>query len=322
MANRSSENIKLGIFVLTGLVLLVAFFYMLGKNQSFFSARFLVKAQFEDVNGLTPGSNVRISGIVVGVVESVTLLNDTLVEVGLRLDEEMRKVVRKNAVADIGTDGLVGNRVVNLQPAKQPAPFIEPGDVLRSQPKISTAAMMQTLERTNQNVLAISEGLVETVVRINQSAQLATLLNDERLSQNLSAALLNLRHATAAAAATTSDLRTIVGDIRAGEGTVGVLLRDTTLAHELTQAPRKLQEVEAQADQLVQDARTLVQQIQTDVHHGPGSANLLLRDSLAAARIQNTLENIEQGTARFNENMEALKHNFLFRRYFRKKEKR
>lgn len=321
MANRTSENIKLGIFALAGLVLLIAFFYLLGKNQSIFSSRFLIKAHFEDVNGLTPGSNVRVSGIVVGVVESVALVNDTLVEVGLRLDDNMRKVVRKNALADVSTDGLVGNRVVNLLPAKESASFIEPGDVLQSQRDVRTDALLRTLEQTNQNVLVISQGLIETVERINKSTQLTALLNDERLSQNLNAALLNLRNATATASATASDLRTIMSDVRAGHGTVGALLRDTALAHELTQATRKIQDVEAQADRLIQDVQALVQQVHTDVRDSKGTANLLLRDSIAAARMQQTLENIEQGTARFSENMEALKHNFLFRRYYRKKEK-
>jgi phospholipid/cholesterol/gamma-HCH transport system substrate-binding protein len=329
MANRTSDNIKLGVFALTGLVLVVAFLYLLGKNQSIFSTRFPVKAHFENVNGLTPGSNVRVSGIVVGVVESVNLINDTLVEVELRLDDEMRRVVRKNTLADISTDGLVGNRVVNLLPAKESAPMIEPGDIIQSQKDVSTAEMLKILNKTNQNVLVISEGLLETVERINKSTQLTTLLQDESLSRDLKAALANLRVTTATASATATDLRSVMAGIRAGEGTVGALLRDTTLAHELNLAARKLHSVETQAGQLVQNMDSLVRQValltdnvQTDIRQGPGTAHLLLRDSLAAARIQTTLGNIEQGTARFNESMEGLKNSFLLRRYFRKQEKK
>jgi len=328
MANRTSDTIKLGIFVLAGLGLLIAFLYMLGKNQNFFTSRFLVTARFENVNGLVPGGNVRVSGIVVGVVESVTLMNDTLVEVALRLDDEMRKVVRKNTIASIGTDGLVGNRVVNLLPAKEPAPLIEPGDIIRSESDVSTSEMLRTLDRTNRNVLEISEGLIQTIDRINKSAQLATLLNDQSLSLNLKAALVNLRNTTVAASATAKDLQALVGGIRNGEGTVGALLRDTTLAHELNQAARKLNAVEEQAgrlvlnmDTLVQHATALVGNVQTDIQQGPGTAHLLLRDSLAADRVQAILQNIEVGTGRFSEDMEALKHNFLFRGYFRKLEK-
>lgn len=328
MANRTSDNIKLGIFVLAGLALLIAFLYMLGKNQSLFSNRFLVTARFENVNGLTPGGNVRVSGIVVGVVESVTLVNDTLVEVALRLDDNMRQVVRKNTVASIGTDGLVGNRVVNLLPSKEPAPLIEPGDVIHSEKDVSTSEMLHTLDQTNRNVLEISEGLIQTIDRINKSAALAGLLDDVGLSHNLKAALVNLRQTTAAASATATDLQTVMRDVRNGKGTVGALLRDTTLAYELNQAARKLQAVESQAGQLVQSMDTLVQNmtgmvssVQADIQEGPGTAHLLLRDSSAAARVRAILENIEVGTGRFSEDMEALKHNFLLRGYFRKLEK-
>lgn len=328
MANRTSDNIKLGIFVLAGLALLIAFLYMLGKNQSFFSNRFQITAQFENVNGLAPGGNVRVSGIVVGVVESVTLVNDTLVEVSLRLDDNMRQVVRKNTVASIGTDGLVGNRVVNLLPAKDPAPLIEPGDVIQSEKDVSTTEMLRTLDQTNRNVLEISEGLIQTIDRINKSAQLATLLNDVSLSHNLKAALVNLRNTTAAASATATDLQTVMTGIRKGEGTAGALLRDTMLVHELNQAARKLQTVETQAGHLVQNMDSLVQSmagmvssVQADIQYGPGTAHLLLRDSMAAVRVRAILENIETGTGRFSEDMEALKHNFLLRGYFRKLEK-
>ncbi|MBL7774637.1 MAG: MCE family protein, partial [Saprospiraceae bacterium] len=112
MAHRTIDNVKLGLFVLAGLGLLIFFLYLLGRNKSIFNTRFEVQAQFETVGGLVPGNNVRLSGIVVGVVETVDLVNDTLVLVTLGLDERMRQVLRQNARASIGTDGLIGNRVV------------------------------------------------------------------------------------------------------------------------------------------------------------------------------------------------------------------
>ncbi|MBK7936009.1 MAG: MCE family protein [Lewinellaceae bacterium] len=321
MAKRTLDNIKLGIFVLAGLTLLIVFLYLLGKNQSIFASRFEVKAHFKNVSGLVAGNNVRVSGIVVGIVEEVKLVNDTLVVVTLALNDEMRNVIRKNALASIGTDGLIGNRVVNLLPAKEPAPLIEPGDILRSQKDVDTEEMLRTLDLTNRNILSISEGLKQTIERINQSAQLSTILNDESLSRDLKAALSNLRNATGTASETMRDLHLAVGDVREGKGTVGYLLKDTSLAYQLTQVVGKLQSVENQADQLAKDMNQLVLGLQNDIDRGQGPANMILKDSLAAARIQNTLGNLEEGTARFNENMEALKHNFFFRRYFKKLEK-
>ncbi|TNE55855.1 MAG: MCE family protein [Bacteroidetes bacterium] len=318
MAKRTIDNVKLGIFVLVALALLIFFLYMLGRNQSIFATRFEIKAHFEDVSGLVPGNNVRVSGIVVGIVEDVNLVNDTLVVVTIGLDDEMRQVIRKNTLADIGTDGLIGNRVVDLLSVREPAPLIEPGDIIQSVPEINTDEMLRTLDKTNRNILVISEGLKETVQRINESTQLSTLLTDENLSRDLKAALANLRRATGDAAATMEDVHAVVGDVRKGEGTIGYLLRDTSIGYELNQVVVKLQAVEDQADLLARDMNKLVQGLQSDLQEGQGPAYLLMNDSLAAARLQNTLDNIESGTARFDENMEALKHNFLFRRYFKK----
>lgn len=329
MAKRTLDNVKLGIFVLIGLVLLILFLYMLSKNQSIFSSRFEIKAKFENVSGLVAGNNVRLSGIVVGIVEEVNLVNDTLVMVTLGLNEETRTMVRKNARASVGTDGLIGNRVVDIVPVKEPAPLIEPGDVLLGIGETSTEQMLRTLNQTNQNILVISEGLKQTVDRINKSTQLATLLNDETLSRDLKAALANLRRATGHAATTMDDLRTVVAGVRNGEGTIGALLRDTSMAYELDQVVKSLQTVENQAGQLAQDMTGLVGDVnkvvdglQTDLQQGHGPANMFMRDSIAAANLQQTLGNLEVGTARFSENMEALKHNFLFRRYFKKQEKK
>lgn len=329
MAKRTLDNIKLGFFVLVGLVLLIFFFYMLSKNQSFFASRFEVKAHFQNVSGLVPGNNVRVSGIVVGVVEAVDLVSDTLVVVTLALDENMKTVIRKNALASIGTDGLIGNRVVDLLPLKDPAPLIEPGDILQAQNDVSTGEMLRTLDQTNRNVLVISEKLMETIDRINKSSQLSTLLTDETLSRDLKVALQNLRSATGQASATMQDLRLVVGGVKEGKGTAGMLLRDSSIAIELNETVQTLHAVEQQAGQLVRDMSGLVRNmdevvggLQDDLQKGEGPAHLLMNDSLAAARLQQTLGNLEVGTARFSENMEALKHNFLFRRYFKKLEKK
>ena len=315
------NTIRLGIFVLAGLVLLILAFYLLGKNQSLFHARFEIKAQFSNVSGLVVGNNVRVSGIVVGTVVAVTLVNDTLTEVRLALDKEMGSIVRKNALASIGTDGLIGNRVVNLLPVKGTAALIEPGDVLESQPELNTDAMLRTLDKSNQNVLAISEQLRETLTRINKSAQLATLLDDTALSTDLKASLRNLRQATQEAGALMQDFHGLVSDVQQGKGTVGYLLRDTSIAVHLNEAVAKIQTVEDEAQNLAQELNKLVLSVRTDLNTGEGPAQLVLKDSLASARLQNTLGNLEQGTARFNDNMEALKHNFFFRGYFKKLEK-
>ncbi len=153
MKKKSINAIKLGVFVLTGLTLLIFSLYLVGKNKSLFGTRFELKAHFKDVNGLLVGNNVRFSGIDVGSVLDIMILNDTVIEVTMNLNKDIKGFIRNNSVASIGTDGLIGNRVVNIEPMGGDKPFVKGGERLPSREEINTDQMLQTLNRTNQTVV-------------------------------------------------------------------------------------------------------------------------------------------------------------------------
>ncbi|MCB0608372.1 MAG: MCE family protein [Lewinellaceae bacterium] len=321
MQNQAFNTVKLGIFVLTGLFLLILSLYILGKNRNLFGVGFELKTHFEEVNGLVTGNNVRYAGIDVGSVTGVDILNDTVIEVAMSIDRKMRDIIRRNAVAALGTDGLVGNRVVNISPGKGEAPFAVSGDQLASRKEVSTENMLQTLSRTNENIAVITAELREVVHRINTSAQLSELLNDRTMSADLKASAENLRRATAKASDLMSQASGTLSLAYEGEGALATLLTDTALAGDLRVAVQKISEVEESADRLVLHIDEAAKMVNENLQYGQGPANALLRDSLLTYRLHTTLENVEKGTAAFSENMEALKQNFLFRRYFRKLEK-
>jgi phospholipid/cholesterol/gamma-HCH transport system substrate-binding protein len=321
MAKRTIDNVRLGLFVLAGTVLLILALYVIGKDYALFETTFPIKARFENVGGLVAGHNVRFAGINIGTVKSVEILNDTTIEVTMHIKDEMQQIIRKNALASLGTDGIVGNKIVILEPVKEPAPFIEAGDIMKTKEEIKMSEIMETLRRTNENVAVISESLVETIKRINSSAQLAVLLDDTSLSDNLRASLVNLRTATGEASSMMKDLHDVLAAVERGEGTVGTLLKDTALAYNLDQAVRQIQTVATSADKLANDLNKFSASIEGDYQKGAGPVPALLKDSTMTTDLQKTLQNVEKGTAAFNENMEALKHNFLLRRYFKKKEK-
>ncbi|HEY5369783.1 MAG TPA: hypothetical protein VIJ75_12415 [Hanamia sp.] len=97
----------------------------------------------------------------------------------------MLPIIRKNAIVSIGTEGFVGNKVVNIVPAKKPAPLALEGDTLSSKKALDTDEMLQTLSKTNNDVAAISSGLKTTVQRINNSSALWALLEDNSLPKDL-----------------------------------------------------------------------------------------------------------------------------------------
>jgi phospholipid/cholesterol/gamma-HCH transport system substrate-binding protein len=319
MAKQTGNNIKLGVFVIAGLVLLVTGLYIIGKNHSMFGSKFELKARFSNVSGLVPGNNVRFSGIQAGTVKSLEIINDTTIEVVLLIDKTTREFIRKNAIVSIGSEGLMGNRVVNIYPGKGEAAMAEEGDMLATKPIADMEDAMETLYTTNDNVRRISEQLLSTMERINSSPALWGILEDSTLPVHLRVSLANIRKASNEISTAAAGLDEMVKGVEQGEGVAGILLKDTSAERSLSNAIRNIQKASAEADQLV----TRLDKMAMDIESGRDSsvAGLLLGDTSVAGSINRSLSNIEEGTKSFSENMEALKHNFLFRGYFRKKEK-
>jgi phospholipid/cholesterol/gamma-HCH transport system substrate-binding protein len=321
MANKTVNNIKLGAFVLGGLLFLVLLLYMIGKNRSLFGSTYVLKARFENVQGLVSGNNVRFSGIQSGTVKRVKILNDTVIEVTMIIETKMKSIIRKNAIVSIGTDGLVGNKVVNIVPSGQQGPLAVEGDQLVSKKSVDTEEILRTLYKTNNDAAVIAANLKTTIQRINNSDALWSLLNDESIPRELKASLANIRMATRKAGTVAETLDEIVMDIKNGKGSVGAVLKDSSYAQNLNEAFLKIKAVGEQADSLAGQISVLVQGIQQDINLGKGTMNALLKDSMIVGKLNASLDNIQKGTDGFNQNMEALKHNFLFKGYFRKLEK-
>jgi phospholipid/cholesterol/gamma-HCH transport system substrate-binding protein len=273
------------------------------------------------VAGLRVGNNVRYAGIEVGTVKTIAIINDTTVEVTMMITKNMKTVIRKNAIASLGSDGLMGNKVVNIVPVEGETALASENDLLASQKSVEFDDILRTLASTGENINVISSDLKSTVARINNSKGLWKLLSDSSLALSLRKASGNLEKATSNAVSLTKDVRDIVADVHAGYGPAGTLLRDTVMAASLKSSVSQLKEVADNASLLAKELDSLSMSINRSVEEGPGPVNLVLKDTAVSGNIRRTLENIEKGSAAFNENMEAAKHNFLFRGYFKKQEK-
>jgi phospholipid/cholesterol/gamma-HCH transport system substrate-binding protein len=146
-------------------------------------------------------------------------------------------------------------------------------------------------------------------------------LSDSTLSVKLRKTAGNLEHATGNAETMTRDIRDMVADVKAGKGNAGILLRDTAMSHSLQETIVQLEQVAMHANRLAEDLDKITQNIDHDIQAGEGTANLILKDTALAGSVSRSLTNIEKGTSAFNENMEAMKHNWLFKGYFKKQEK-
>ena len=184
MVKQGENNIKLGVFVLAGLVVMMISFYVIGNNTSMFGSSFMLKARFSNSDGLMEGNNVVFSGIQAGTVKTIDIINDTTIEVTMLIDSKVKSYIHRNAEVGIGTEGLMGNKVVNIQPVKGNSAIVQNGDLLAVQKQTSMDEMLQTLSKTNNNVATISKALKTTVLRLDTSA-IFNILNDKNIGISL-----------------------------------------------------------------------------------------------------------------------------------------
>lgn len=322
MVKDTANNIRLGIFISSGLVILILSLYLIGKNQNFFGSNFYVRARFSNINGLISGNNVRYSGIQAGTVDKITVIDDTTIEVTLLISKKMKPFIHQNTFAAIGNDGLMGNKVINLTPNPAPAPEVTDNGLLYTKKQIATEDMMQTLSKTNDNVEVISEGLKNTVTRLNSSAALWGVLEDSALPGNVTSSLANLREAATKINTLSASLNAVVNDARNGKGIAGMLLADEKTAANMKHAIENLDRATNETNSIITQIDSLTRQVQYDVAQGRGTVHAMLKDTALVSKLQKSMDNIERGTENFSQDMEALKHNFLTRGYFRREAKK
>jgi phospholipid/cholesterol/gamma-HCH transport system substrate-binding protein len=318
MKTKTSDNVKLGLFVMVGLLFLIFSLYMIGRNRNLFSSTFTLTANFHNTNGLVVGNNVRFSGIDVGTVTRIRIASDTSVLVTMIIDNNVKQFIKKNALATIGTEGLMGNKLININPQSEMTDPVEDGSVIQTLKPIETDNMLRTLNTTNDNIYIISHNLKEITRKLNSSSSVWNLLADSVIALDLKQAVSRLNEAGLNTAQITRTANDIVMRYKNGKGLAETIFMDSLLSQKLEQSVLEIQKISKNLVEASDQLKTTVRKIET----GQGPASMLLSDSTSAEKLKQTILNIEQGTSRFNEDMEALKHNFLFRKYFKEQEKK
>jgi phospholipid/cholesterol/gamma-HCH transport system substrate-binding protein len=317
MADNTFKNIRLGIFVLAAAALLILALYFVGARQNLFGNTFTVTAEFYDVNGLTPGNNVRLSGINVGTVDKVEIVSDSAVRVTMVIENEMRQFIHKNAIVSIGTDGLMGNKLININAGGGDAPVVEEGDLLSSRVPVDPDEMIRTLNETNKNMQVITYNLRTITDRFQSENSVWALLMDTMVAQNVKASIVNIRAASSRSAIITGDLAAISGDIRNGKGSIGALITDTTFSDGLKQVIVRFNSISDSAAEITGDISSIL----GDVRGGKGTLGVLLTDTSLVHNLNTGVTNINAGSVLLNEDLKAVRSSWPFRRYFRKQQR-
>lgn len=320
MRNRNSQNIKLGIFVIIGISIFVLAVYFIGNRQNLFGNSTKIHSVFKNVSGLQTGNNVRFAGVNVGTVRGITILNDTSIVVEMVISERTRQHIKKNTRATVSSDGLVGSMVVNLVPGEEIASaVVNPGDTIESISKIATADILTTLNTTNENAAMLTADLLKITTAINQGeGTLGALIKDEEMATDIKQSITGLRKVSEAASVSVNRLNRILSSVNFDESVAGLILNDTAAAGQVS-------EIIANLNQSAEEMKLMtgnLKQFSEELKTGEGVLNYVINDTTVVNHLDATLQNAEDASKKFDENMKALQHNILFRGYFRKMERR
>ena len=198
-----SKAFRLGLFIVATLLILAAGVFLIGDKQFLFSSTYRVKAEFQNAAGLDDGAVVRVGGIQKGTVKYISLPGrpDQKVTVVMNLDSSTRNIVKKDSVAAIRSEGLLGDKYVEVSFGSEGAERLKDGDTIASEPPLDisdlfkkTDQILDTAKDTMQNVDSIS-------LKINRGeGSVGALINDKKLYQQA-----NATAAEAEAAATAFD---------------------------------------------------------------------------------------------------------------------
>lgn len=197
MKKESGFTWKLGMFVIIGLILFIGTIYFVGKQKNLFGNTFHLKAQFKTVSGLKEGNNVRFSGINIGTVGGIELITDTSVLVNLVIKKNIQKFIKTDAVASIGSDGLMGDKVLTITPGNGNAAIVGEDALIASTSAVEMADIMNSLKTSVDNAGIITGQLAEVSYKINNgNGALSKLISDEAFSNSLRGTLTNLQTST------------------------------------------------------------------------------------------------------------------------------
>ena len=235
MKKESGFTWKLGMFVILGLVLFVVTVYFVGKQKNIFGSTFVLQTKFKSVSGLEVGNNVRFSGINIGTVSEIALITDTSVLVLLVIREEVQKFIKTDATASIGSDGLMGDKVLTISPGKGASTVVKDNDMIASSKAIEMEDVMSSVKTSVDNAGIITDQLAKFSYKMNnENGALSKLMTDEGFSNSLKSTLTNLQTSS-------GEFATFTQKMNDGKGALSKLVSDEEFGDKLDSTMSNLQ---------------------------------------------------------------------------------
>ncbi len=192
--NPSANKIRLGIFVTAGLTLLIAGIYFIGQRQQLFGSTFQISGIFKDISGLQVGNNIRFAGINVGIISDIQQITDSTVKVDMAINEDSRKFMKKNVKGLIGSDGLMGNKILIIIPSAGSTQQLADNDVIETSRAISMDEILLKIKVTGDNAANITGDLAVIMQNIREGkGTIGKLFSDTTFANNIDQTLINIK---------------------------------------------------------------------------------------------------------------------------------
>jgi phospholipid/cholesterol/gamma-HCH transport system substrate-binding protein len=290
--NTLKFRVRLGLFIAVGSLLFFLAIFIIGKQKNLFNPVFKLTTTFYNVSGLQVGNNIRFSGINVGTVDNISIINDSTVKVEMSIKNAVNQFIKSDCKVTIGSEGLIGDRLLIITQGSANASLAQDGQQLASKEPVETDAILASLKVTAGNAENLSKQLGEFMSGINNSkGTLGRLIQDSSIVKNLDLTMINLRNAS----------KGLDEDMNAAAKNLLGSLEIT--AGNAENFSKKLDEIMAK------------------INDSSGTLGRLIQDSTIGQNLEQTLINFRSGSQGLDENMKAAKENILLKGYFKRKEK-
>jgi phospholipid/cholesterol/gamma-HCH transport system substrate-binding protein len=203
MKATASQKIRIGIFTIAGFAILLGGLFVIGSKRNMFAKTFVIYGVFRNIGGLQIGNNVRFAGINVGTVKGINIENDTSVQVMMALKEKVHPFVKEDAMASIGTDGLMGDKLVNISPGHEGGRLIADGGRINAANAVEYDKIINKISHVADNAEIITASLAGIATQINSGkGSIGRLIYSDTLERGLERTVrsahetINAAHAT------------------------------------------------------------------------------------------------------------------------------
>jgi phospholipid/cholesterol/gamma-HCH transport system substrate-binding protein len=290
---QNKRTVIVGIFIFFGLAILVIAVLTMGGRKNAFEKTNTLNATFNDVSGLQKGNNVWFAGMKAGTVKNVELSGYGQIDVEMKIKKEMMDYIHRDAKIKIGSDGLIGNRIVIIYGGTESSFAVKNGDTLRSETPLNSAQMMNTLQESNQNLSEITSNLKSVSSKLaDGEGTLGQLFTEDSLANSLKLTANTLRYASESVQLLTSNLATYTTKMQQKGVLANDFVSDTIFFNRLKAASLQIQEASKNAKELTDN----LNQVSYRMRDSSNLAGVVLQDKESADKLRATVDNLHSGT--------------------------